>query len=148
MPLCNQICPLYTTGSLNNIPGSIDSHLHSPIYNNTVFTSRCADFYSLFYHENKYLFAFIQCFSCFDQVTQRSLRQHIGVVPQDTVLFNDTVRYAMRSCIEFDVLRTQEAAVYSLSVCMEYTKISRLCGLQAILRKPIPFVHALLGRRL
>ena len=26
-------------------------------------------------------------------VTQESLRQHIGVVPQDTVLFNDTIRY-------------------------------------------------------
>lgn len=27
------------------------------------------------------------------QVTQASLRQHIGVVPQDTVLFNDTIGY-------------------------------------------------------
>jgi len=27
------------------------------------------------------------------QVTQASLRQHIGIVPQDTVLFNDTVGY-------------------------------------------------------
>ncbi len=27
------------------------------------------------------------------QVTQTSLRQHIGVVPQDTVLFNDTIYY-------------------------------------------------------
>ena len=27
------------------------------------------------------------------QVTQRSLRRSIGIVPQDTVLFNDTVRY-------------------------------------------------------
>eukprot|EP00672_Neobodo_designis_P025778 CAMPEP_0174848910 /NCGR_PEP_ID=MMETSP1114-20130205/13798_1 /TAXON_ID=312471 /ORGANISM="Neobodo designis, Strain CCAP 1951/1" /LENGTH=855 /DNA_ID=CAMNT_0016083215 /DNA_START=68 /DNA_END=2635 /DNA_ORIENTATION=+ len=26
-------------------------------------------------------------------VTQRSLRQHIGIVPQDTVLFNDTLRH-------------------------------------------------------
>jgi ATP-binding cassette, subfamily B, heavy metal transporter len=26
-------------------------------------------------------------------VTQHSLRQQIGVVPQDTVLFNDTIRY-------------------------------------------------------
>lgn len=26
-------------------------------------------------------------------VTQRSLRQHIGVVPQDTVLFNNDIRY-------------------------------------------------------
>ncbi|KAI8803714.1 P-loop containing nucleoside triphosphate hydrolase protein [Cladochytrium replicatum] len=26
-------------------------------------------------------------------VTQESLREHIGVVPQDTVLFNDTIRY-------------------------------------------------------
>jgi ATP-binding cassette, subfamily B, heavy metal transporter len=26
-------------------------------------------------------------------ITQRSLRKRIGVVPQDTVLFNDTIRY-------------------------------------------------------
>lgn len=26
-------------------------------------------------------------------VTQKSLRKHIGVVPQDTVLFHDTVRF-------------------------------------------------------
>jgi len=29
-------------------------------------------------------------------VTQKSLRQHIGMVPQDTVLFNDTIRYNIR----------------------------------------------------
>ncbi|TNE62622.1 MAG: ABC transporter ATP-binding protein/permease [Alphaproteobacteria bacterium] len=29
-------------------------------------------------------------------VTQKSLREHIGVVPQDTVLFNDTIRYNIR----------------------------------------------------
>ncbi len=29
-------------------------------------------------------------------VTQKSLRQQIGVVPQDTVLFNDTIRYNIR----------------------------------------------------
>ncbi len=27
------------------------------------------------------------------EVTQQSLRSHIGIVPQDTVLFNDTIRY-------------------------------------------------------
>ncbi|MBP6561980.1 MAG: ABC transporter ATP-binding protein/permease [Neisseriaceae bacterium] len=27
------------------------------------------------------------------QLTQKSLRQHIGIVPQDTVLFNDTIKY-------------------------------------------------------
>jgi len=30
------------------------------------------------------------------KVTQRSLRQAIGMVPQDTVLFNDTIRYNIR----------------------------------------------------
>ncbi len=30
------------------------------------------------------------------RVTQKSLRQAIGVVPQDTVLFNDTIRYNIR----------------------------------------------------
>ena len=30
------------------------------------------------------------------KVTQKSLRQAIGMVPQDTVLFNDTIRYNIR----------------------------------------------------
>ena len=30
------------------------------------------------------------------QITQQSLRQHIGIVPQDTVLFNDTIGYNIR----------------------------------------------------
>ena len=30
------------------------------------------------------------------QVTQNSLRAAIGMVPQDTVLFNDTIRYNIR----------------------------------------------------
>ena len=29
-------------------------------------------------------------------VTQKSLRAAIGMVPQDTVLFNDTIRYNIR----------------------------------------------------
>jgi ABC-type transport system involved in Fe-S cluster assembly fused permease/ATPase subunit len=36
------------------------------------------------------------------KVTQNSLRAHIGVVPQDTVLFNDTIKYniAYGRCVE------------------------------------------------
>ena len=30
---------------------------------------------------------------CISEVTQNSLRSNIGVVPQDTVLFNDTIKY-------------------------------------------------------
>ena len=30
---------------------------------------------------------------CLKEVTQSSLRSNIGVVPQDTVMFNDTIRY-------------------------------------------------------
>ena len=30
------------------------------------------------------------------KVTQKSLRKQIGVVPQDTVLFNDTIEYNIR----------------------------------------------------
>lgn len=33
---------------------------------------------------------------CRPQVTQNSLRSHIGVVPQDTVLFNDTIANNIR----------------------------------------------------
>lgn len=46
------------------------------------------------------------------QVTQTSLRAHIGVVPQDTVLFNDTIleniRYGRISASDQDV---EEAAI-------------------------------------
>ena len=41
-------------------------------------------------HDN---FQFTQnTYTTLSQVTQKSLRQVIGVVPQDTVLFNDTIR--------------------------------------------------------
>lgn len=48
-------------------------------------------------------------------VTQRSLRQAIGVVPQDTVMFNDTIRYNILygklHLLERDQRRIQAAAV-------------------------------------
>ncbi|MGL1956742.1 MAG: ABC transporter ATP-binding protein/permease [Colwellia sp.] len=48
------------------------------------------------------------------QVTQQSLRQHIGIVPQDTVLFNDTllanVQYGDPSANEEAVLKAIEMA--------------------------------------
>lgn len=51
-------------------------------------------------------------FSVPPQVKQTSLRAHIGVVPQDTVLFNDTIqnniRYGRISANDQDV---EEAAI-------------------------------------
>lgn len=48
------------------------------------------------------------------QVTQISLRSHIGVVPQDTVLFNDTVanniRYGCITAREEEVVAAAQAA--------------------------------------
>lgn len=32
-------------------------------------------------------------------IKQQSLRKHIGVVPQDTVLFNDTIQLVYNCCI-------------------------------------------------
>lgn len=50
--------------------------------------------------------------SVFSQVKQTSLRAHIGVVPQDTVLFNDTIqnniRYGRVSASDREV---EEAAI-------------------------------------
>ena len=48
------------------------------------------------------------------QVTQASLREHIGIVPQDTALFNDTIgyniRYARPEASEEEVRAAAEAA--------------------------------------
>jgi ATP-binding cassette subfamily B protein len=48
------------------------------------------------------------------QVTQNSLRQHIGIVPQDTVLFNDTlfsnVNYGNPEATEKQVMEAIELA--------------------------------------
>jgi ATP-binding cassette, subfamily B, heavy metal transporter len=47
-------------------------------------------------------------------VTQRSLRNHVGMVPQDTVLFNDTIAYNIRygrwDATQADVERAAELA--------------------------------------
>ena len=49
------------------------------------------------------------------QVTQISLRSHIGVVPQDTVLFNDTIanniRYGRVTAGDSEVEAAAQAAV-------------------------------------
>lgn len=48
------------------------------------------------------------------KVTQASLRKVIGVVPQDTVLFNDTIKYNVSygnlDCTEEDVVQAAKAA--------------------------------------
>lgn len=48
------------------------------------------------------------------QVTQESLQKQIGVVPQDTVLFNQDIRYNIRygnqKADDVDVLEAAEAA--------------------------------------
>lgn len=50
----------------------------------------------------------------FSQVKQTSLRAHIGVVPQDTVLFNDTIqnniRYGRISASDHEVEEAATAA--------------------------------------
>ena len=51
---------------------------------------------------------------CGVQVTQVSLQKQIGVVPQDTVLFNQDIRYNIRygnqQADDVDVLEAAEAA--------------------------------------
>ncbi|EGD79239.1 ATP-binding cassette sub-family B member 6 [Salpingoeca rosetta] len=48
------------------------------------------------------------------KITQRSLRAIMGVVPQDTVLFNDTIRYNIRyarpDCSEEEIIEAAKAA--------------------------------------
>jgi ATP-binding cassette subfamily B protein len=55
------------------------------------------------------------------QVTQSSVRQNIGIVPQDTVLFNDTVAYNIAygrpGCTEADVQSAAKAAHIHDFVC-------------------------------
>lgn len=47
-------------------------------------------------------------------VTQKSLRKNIGVVPQDTVLFNDTIEFNIRygnfNASEQDIISVAKAA--------------------------------------
>jgi ATP-binding cassette subfamily B (MDR/TAP) protein 6 len=47
-------------------------------------------------------------------VTQKSLRKNIGVVPQDTVLFNDTIEFNIRygnfDASEQDIIAVAKAA--------------------------------------
>jgi ATP-binding cassette subfamily B (MDR/TAP) protein 6 len=42
------------------------------------------------------------------EVTQLSLRKNIGVVPQDTVLFNDTIKYN----IQYGDVNADESQIY------------------------------------
>ena len=54
----------------------------------------------LFFYTNKfgkkYIKAGFNHLYIYLQIKQESLRQQIGVVPQDTVLFNDEIRYNIR----------------------------------------------------
>jgi ABC-type transport system involved in Fe-S cluster assembly fused permease/ATPase subunit len=53
-------------------------------------------------------------YSFYLQITQHSLQKQIGVVPQDTVLFNQDIRYNIRygnqDAHDVDVLDAAEAA--------------------------------------
>lgn len=52
------------------------------------------------------------CLSSYIQVKQNSLRSYIGVVPQDTVLFNDNIRENIRyGRISASDQEVEEAAV-------------------------------------
>lgn len=53
-------------------------------------------------------------------VQQTSLRQSIGIVPQDTVMFNDTIRYNVRGC--------RLPFLLSLAVCLLGVATHRHCG--------------------
>ena len=58
--------------------------------------------------------------------SQTSVRQNIGVVPQDTVLFNDTIRYNIRwvtLCELFHAVKDEKKSI-SLQSCCSYRLIS------------------------
>ncbi|TMW66004.1 hypothetical protein Poli38472_003769 [Pythium oligandrum] len=58
-------------------------------------------------------------------VTQRSLRQRIGIVPQDTVMFNDSIRYNLlygrQDCTEHELIEAAKAAkIYNLIMSLPH----------------------------
>ena len=61
-------------------------------------------------------------------VTQKSLRQHIGVVPQDTVLFNDTIQY--------NIAYGRPGASHQVSTChLVRAIVARLAAISLLLYK-------------
>ena len=61
------------------------------------------------------------------EVTQKSLRAHMAVVPQDTVLFNDTILHNIR-CVALTPMRDQVASSRKLHFWLLRHGKTLFCG--------------------